>query len=124
MADVEKQIKSEMKAFRKKAKSEIFGNPDEPIKKKVPRLGQWQDYLKVCLAKVDANQEGSPFAIEQLTGKKISKEGGRVVVNDVMKQCGELWHDKYRDRTNPRQAFTEDLRREQNIECEEGECVE
>jgi len=125
-------ISAEMRSLRKDigeierdVSAGVFGNPPKisnPIKKKVPRNGQWQEYLKPCLSRVNKNKENSPFAIEIVTGAEFDRTDGKVKVNEVMRACATEWHNNYRDEENPRQAFENDLELKKAKRCQSGDC--
>lgn len=88
--------------LKKEIKREAFG-ATEPIKERKPKDNQWQEYLGVCLRKVDPNDEKSKSAIEVLENVNLN-------VNEQMRACATEWHKTYRNKENPKQAITKDLK--------------
>lgn len=108
----QEKIKSEV---RREVKKEAL---DEPFKVKKPKDYQYQDFLSVCLKKVDANEIEGKSAIEILKDKDLN-------VNEQMRACAGEWREKYRGKEDPSEAIKEDLSKkltkQEEVEPESGE---
>lgn len=77
-----------MSKLEREIKQEAFGKPPrrniEP-RERVPKDNKWQDYLSVCLKKIDQNDPESMSHIELLTGHAPMNP------NAQMRACGVEW---------------------------------